>query len=111
MKQIAIIPFLCLSGFSAVAQSNEFDSERTKWIDNVLRSMETIQVGMTRSELLKVFTTEGGLSTTSKRTYVYRQCPYIKIVVKFDAASREEELSTDKVLQISRPYLDWSIVD
>jgi len=37
--------------------------------------LNAIKVGMSRSDLMKVFTTEGGLSTTSQRTYVYRQCP------------------------------------
>lgn len=66
---------------------------------------------MTRSDLLKVFTTEGGLSTTSQRTYVYPQCPYIKVDVKFAASSLHEELPTDKIVEVSRPYLAWSVMD
>jgi len=73
--------------------------------------MQRIRVGGTRSELLNVFTTEGGLSTASQRTYVYRHCPYIKVDVKFAASSPEKELPTDKIIDISRPYLDWSIMD
>src|SRR5215469_7995717 len=87
------------------------DWEHTKWIDSVLRAVQTIKVGMTRSELMTVFTTEGGLSTTSQRTYVYRQCPYIKVDVKFAASGREEELPTDKIVEVSRPYLSWSVMD
>jgi hypothetical protein len=68
-------------------------------------------VGMTREDLTKLFTTEGGLSTTSQRTYVYQQCPYIKVDVKFAASSREEELPTDKIVEVSRPYLAWSVMD
>jgi hypothetical protein len=77
----------------------------------VLNATRTIKVGMTRSDLMKVFTTEGGLSATSQRTYVYRQCPYIKVDVKFAASSRNEELPTDRIVEISRPYLDWSVAD
>ena len=29
--------------------------------------------------------------------------------VKFAASSRTEELPADKIVQISRPYLEWSI--
>jgi len=64
---------------------------------------------MTRSDLMKVFTTEGGVSTISQRTYVYRQCPYIKVDVKF--ANRDRELPTDKIVEVSRPYLAWSVAD
>jgi hypothetical protein len=41
------------------------------------------------SALLKVFTTEGGLSTRFQHTYVYSECPYIKVNVRFKAASNE----------------------
>jgi hypothetical protein len=70
-----------------------------------------VKVGTIRSELMTVFTTEGGLATSSQRTYVYRQCPYIKVDVKFAASSREEELPADRIVQISRPYLAWLVVD
>jgi hypothetical protein len=117
VKRIAGIALLCIIAVSAVAQSNptgstsEIDSEHAKWIDSAMLSMQTIKVGMTRAELLTVFTTEGGISTTSQRTYVYQHCPYIKVDVKFAAASRDEELPTDKIVEISRPYLDWSYAD
>jgi len=68
-----------------------------------------VRVGGTRSELLKIFTTEGGLSAPSQQTYVYRHCPYIKVDVKF--ATGDQELPTDKIVDISRPYLDWSKAD
>ena len=108
---------LCILCLSAIAQlesqqnPSEINSEHTAWIAGVLNSAQTIKVGMTRSDLTKVFTIEGGLSTTSQRTYVYRQCPYIKVDVKFAASSRDEELPTDKIVEISRPYLAWSVGD
>jgi len=109
--------FLCILSVSAVAQSesqqspSQIQREHTAWIAGALNAMQTIKVGMTRSDMMKVFTTEGGLSTTSQRTYVYRQCPYIKVDVKFAASSRDEELPTDKIVEVSRPYLSWSVMD
>jgi hypothetical protein len=44
------------------------------------------------------------------RTYVYRQCPYIKVDVKFAASSRDGELPTDKIVEVSRPYLAWFVM-
>ena len=52
-----------------------------------------------------------GISTASRRTYVHRECPYIKVDVKFAAASPMQELPTDKIVEISRPYLEWSVAD
>lgn len=92
-----------------------FDNEHTEWVATALRSIQTIKAGMTRSDLMKVFTTEGGLEfkseTTSRRTYVYRKCPYIKVDVKLAISSRNEDLPTDQIIEISRPYLAWSVMD
>lgn len=116
MKRNLAIVFVCLTTLTVFAQTLNapepaIDVEDTKWIDNVLRSVQTIKVGMTRAELLEVFTTEGGLSFISQRTYVYRQCPHVKVDVKFAVTNREKELPTDKIVEISRPYLQWSIMD
>lgn len=102
---------LTMSGQTAIPAPSQIDEEQTKWIDHALRAMQRIRVGATRSELLEVFTSEGGLSTPSQQTYVYRQCPFIKVDVRFAVSSREAELPTDKIVVISRPYLDWSIAD
>ena len=76
---------------------------------------------MTRADLLKVFTTEGGLSTDLRRTYVYRGCPYIKVDVEFDAVGRPARDSEGRVTllegdrdimtKISKPYLEWNVLD
>jgi len=115
MNRILGIALVSLATLIGSAQTTprgpQLDAEHTKWITDVLRSIEMIKVGSTRSELLVLFTTEGGLSTTSQRTYVYRLCPNIKVDVKFAAQSRAEALPTDTIVQISRPYLAWSIGD
>jgi len=109
---IALVSLATLVGSAqTIPREPQVDAEHTKWITDALRSIQMIRVGSTRSELLVLFTTEGGLSTTSERTYVYRLCPNIKVDVKFAVSSREKELSTDKIVQISRPYLAWSIMD
>ena len=103
------------------AQSSQKSQGHTEWIAESLKEMETITVGMTRADLLKVFTTEGGLSTGLNRTYVYRKCPYIKVEVEFEAVGRPardgegrvtlEEANGDVIKKISKPYLDWSVSD
>lgn len=99
----------------SVPMGDEYNRERTKWISKVLRQIEKIKPGMTRQDLLKVFTTEGGLSTRFQRTYVYSECPYIKVNVRFKAATNEssgmEEDSGDIIESISQPYLAWGVMD
>jgi len=118
MKRLATALLFC-NIFAAIAfpqaelerDTSRFDEKQTEWIAGVLKAAQSVQVGMSRSDLLKVFTTEGGISTPSQRTYVYRECPYIKVDVKFAAASRSEEFSNDRIVKISRPYLAFSAMD
>jgi len=81
--------------------------------------METIKPGMTRADLLKVFTAEGGLPPKGlqrlRRTFVSRDCPYFKIAVEFEPVARLDprntvfltsiEDSRDIIVKVSRPYL------
>ena len=84
------------------------DWGHTQWVINLLLLTTTIKPGMTRTDLLRVFTTEGGLSTRTHRTYALRQCPNIKVDVGFSIAGNEKN---DKMTQISKPYLDAVHVD
>lgn len=84
------------------------DWGHAQWVNNVLAWTATIKPGMTRSDLLRVFTTEGGLSTRTRRTYVLKQCPTIKVDVEFSISGNEGD---DKITQISKPYLEYGICD
>jgi hypothetical protein len=86
-----------------------------------MEKMETIKVGDTRKSLLRVFTTEGGLSTALEHTYVSQDCPLFKIDVKFHATGRPEldpdgretsiESDDDIITALSRPYLAFQVLD
>lgn len=112
---------LMLNAWFLPAQSSQRSREHTEWVAESLKEMQKIKVGMSRADLLKVFTTEGGLSTGLNRTYVFRGCPFIKVDVEFDPVGRpardgEEritlaEQNEDLIKKISKPYLDWSIMD
>jgi hypothetical protein len=69
---------------------------------------------MSRGDLLRVFTTEGGISTRTQRTYVHTECPYIKVTVHFKAmgeSSTLDENPDDIIESISQPFLAGSVVD
>lgn len=87
----------------------------TEWLARAQREMATIKPGMTRADLLNVFQEEGGLSTRTQRRYVYRGSLYIKVDVTFEAVAvpgdKRTEAPTDKIIKISRPFLEWSISD
>jgi hypothetical protein len=91
------------------------------WVTHTLMKMETIKPGMTREDLLKVFKTEGGLSTVLRRTFVSQDCPYFKVDVEFKAVPRPDrdnpafvtsvEDNRDIIVKVSNPYLQFSIMD
>jgi len=65
--------------------------------------------------LLKVFTREGGLSNGFGRTYVYKECPYIKIAVEFEASGNPDDQLTqmpeDRIVKMSMPLPQYSVAD
>jgi hypothetical protein len=108
-----LISLLCFSR----TQAQTTEQKQTDWIARVIKETGTIKKGMTRADLLKVFVEEGGLSTASRRTYAYRDCPYIKVDVEFDPVEKKAktrgltENAKDVISKISKPYLDWSVMD
>jgi hypothetical protein len=106
--------FLLIAAGNA-AQENPVSRDHTAWVAASLRTMQTIKPGMTRAEVLKVFKTEGGISNRLQRTYVFRDCPYVKVDVRFKPVGQEKDVlredPADIIIMISRPYLDWSMMD
>jgi hypothetical protein len=115
---------LCAPGFVKSIASSPQDScseNRDEWVKDSLEKMESIRPGMTREELMRLFRTEGGLSTGLHRTLVSQECPYFKVDVEFRGVGRPdrdsegrvtlEEDARDVIVQISRPYLQFGIAD
>jgi hypothetical protein len=104
-----------------VPQSTGSSCDSLGWVSTVLTKMLTIKPGMTREALLKVFTTEGGISTPTQRIFVSRDCPYFKVNAEFRVVGRPErdgdgrinleEGLADVITKISGPYLAYSIMD
>ena len=112
---LASIAVLALSMSCLSGTESQNAQEHTQWIANSLKEMETIKVGMTRADLLRVFTEEGGLSTRTWQRYVFRECPYIKVDVEFEPMGNIEDKLTksqkDEIIKISKPFLEWSVSD
>lgn len=99
----------------SVPNGEDYDRARTAWIAKTMRRIATVRPGMRRDELTKVFKTEGGLSMRLQRTYVYGECPYLKVNVQFKAVGNEQEVLVespdDVIVSVSQPYLAWSVMD
>ena len=92
------------------------------WIADVLKRMQTIKPGMTRKELLEVFTPDGGITTYGKEIdhgrFVSRDCSYCKVDVELKRVGQpnhsEGQLNGDSgdiILRISKPYLEPMFFD
>jgi hypothetical protein len=109
------------SGAKPTVEKYQEAEDQTAWVARSLKQMQRVKVGMTRADLLKVFTTEGGISTRLWRTYVYKQCPYFKVDVEFRAVGSPardkngrvsgDESDDDMITKISKPYLAWTVAD
>lgn len=105
--QTALLLLVAISG-SAFSQ----DKSHEEWVEQSLAHIESVKPGMTRAQLLKVFSEEGGLSTPSHRTYVYQECHYFKVDVDFSIKpGQASENPTDEIARISVPYIALSILD
>lgn len=92
-----------------------------RWVRDVMVKMSRIKPGMTRADLLTVFTGEGGLTTGLQRTYVSQDCPFFKVDVTFLAVGRPArdkqgrvtlvEDDRDRIATLSRRYLAFSVMD
>ena len=96
------------------------DPALVRSMDQVLKDVSSIQPSMTRGELLRVFTPEGGLATRDGQQFEYRRCPSIKVIVNFhkpdDADvdwgnAPEDEWNGDVILSISKPFLESATKD
>ena len=99
----------------SVPEGPAYASQRTAWIAKVLRRLDGIQPGMSRKDLDRLLTTEGGLSTLFQRTYVLIECPSIKVDIRFRAATGTTdslgESPEDVIESVSKPYLQLPIAD
>src|ERR1700682_2364397 len=96
---LTLLSTIAISGSTSVRPTNSASQDSCSqahdaWVTRALEEMETSKPGMTREDLLRVFTTEGGFSTVLHRTFVSRDCHYFKVDVEFEPVgrpSRDEE--------------------
>jgi hypothetical protein len=76
------------------------------------KNFESITTGMTRGEVEKKLMMDGGLRTDSPARFIDPACPGFKISVEFDFKrnamdqNRVIQTKNDKVIRVSKPYLE-----
>ena len=118
----------------AATQVKDVAQEEPKhysWLVERLKEVDSVRVGMTRADLLKVFEPDGGLSRVLPERYVLRSCTLIKVNVQFEfpkgtpvttlplefefpKGTSKTNLPNDselKISAISKPYLEPMFMD
>ncbi|HMD39165.1 MAG TPA: hypothetical protein VKH15_07780 [Candidatus Acidoferrum sp.] len=83
-------------------------------IKEVLDDFGKIRNGMTRRDLDKLFTEDGGISVRPQTRYLSRRCNYIKAEVHFklvQAIDSTEFSPNDIIIEVSKPYLEVPFID
>jgi len=115
--RLVVACFLLLSTLLTYAQTSDRTSSGDdgqaylQWLEKSLASIQTIKVGMTRGDLLRLFEMDGGLQSTKVERYVYRQCPLLKVDVAFIPVSDTNDHLNDTIKSISKPYLESPFYD
>ena len=92
------------------------EEKHEAWLLDRLREAVSIKAGMSKADLLEVFTPDGGLQRIPPERYILRTCYYIKVHVRFQLPGErplakvppDSEL---KILIISKPYLEPPIYE
>jgi hypothetical protein len=124
---IAVVAALAIAGTGDVARAklavpqSLAREEHIKWVAEAMVRLQSVRPGMTRGEMLKVVTTEGGLHGPWRRTYVSRDCPYFKVTVTFEAFAGPDRDPNpngldagdprDVITAVSPAFLQFSIMD
>ena len=110
----ALALLLC---FPATAQEIPTDLQLQQKILVAMEEMSTVHMGMTRRDLQRMFQESGAMSSPFQRTYSYRRCHFIQVVVDFkpvappDAQGRVLVASDEDVItSISKPYIALHVV-
>ncbi|HEV2221749.1 MAG TPA: hypothetical protein VGR84_01975 [Candidatus Acidoferrales bacterium] len=118
---IVVVTIIC--GLFAVTepglrQNSVKQQDSCAVVKEALNNSLHFKVGMTRREVEKYFSPDGGLqffSTTGSTTrYVYLKCEFIKVNVSFKSAvhgSRNSRSPDDIVESVSKPYLEYPVAD
>jgi hypothetical protein len=113
LKTVVYALLLCCLVAISFAQTRQLpcsQAEHNHWLADALNEIMTIKVGMTRAQLLEILQPSGGFQPITTRTFTHRSSPYIKVDVVFEVQSKQGEgdkiSATDKIVSISRPYLE-----
>jgi len=82
-------------------------------MEDALKILQTLVPGTPRSKVEQDFRPDGGLqSFRNSSRYVFKKCPLIKVDIEFTHfEGQQDDLQSDQIIRISRPYLEYPFYD
>ena len=118
VRRLLVLTILLLL-FSVVSSGTTYPQQPSTCdgcsvVQDALKASDALKPGMSRKDLEERFEPDGGMQTGGWGRYVFRRCRTIKIDVRFSGAEEgrgAEMLPTDKLVGVSRPYLETPFMD
>lgn len=115
--RLILAGILCfLLGVSLTRTSeDEKRHDRVQWLAQSMEEAQTIKVGMSKAELMKIFEPDGGLQPGGwSGRFSLRSCPFIMINVQFRPPDSSNPAPPDDkmlIAKVSEPYLEPPALD
>ncbi|MCI0350659.1 MAG: hypothetical protein L0Z53_14645 [Acidobacteriales bacterium] len=93
------------------AQSSFAQGDGCKVVERALKAALELTPGMIRADVEKHFKEDGGGQFNRLGRFVYRECGLIKIEVDFDVKNERGFSKDDKIVKVSRPYIEYGTKD
>jgi hypothetical protein len=90
---IGILPLVSI----AQSTAQQDDPALSQLVNSALHDVSTLHPGMRRSDVIRLFTEDGGLQSFGETRYDYLRCQSIKIDVKFKSASGTSNERADDI--------------
>jgi hypothetical protein len=111
---VVIAGLLAIVGVQSVPQAqNAEDKAHQQWLLERYKEAISIRSGMTRADLHKLFSQDGGFVVPDAQRYHLKSCSLIHITVKFDKydfANRQRDDSV-RIVEVSTPTLEPVTLD
>jgi hypothetical protein len=115
MRQLWILLLTLIVYTSAMfGRTQPIDANCGQSIKETLMIVDELKPGDTRAKLERNFQLDGGFQYVAQSRYILKKCKYIKIDVQLTGEGIENRidfLPSDKILNVSKPYLEYPIDD
>jgi hypothetical protein len=110
-RAVTLILFGSLLLSTNFAQSSFAQGDGCKVVERSLKAALELTAGMSRADVEKRFKEDGGGQFNNKGRFVYRECGLIKIEVDFEVKNDKGFSPDDKIVKVSRPYIEYGTKD